>query len=62
MGRGNIYLKDKEVWLVVTACDAMLDVLPDADVVPEVDREDARRDRASYESLRSKIIAHASKR
>jgi hypothetical protein len=53
-----MYLSENEVRSCLAAIDAMLDVLPTGDNVPEVDREDATRDRAEYELLRIKLGKH----
>lgn len=53
--RCNVYLSQDELATVLSALDAMLDVLPLPDNVPDVDRADADRDRASYVLVREKL-------
>lgn len=58
MRKGNLYLSDEEVRLVLGAVDSILEALPVGDEVPEVDRADAERDRGAYQALRLKIEKH----
>ncbi len=58
MRKGNLYLSDEEVRLVLGAIDATLEALPVGDGVPEIDRADAERDRGSFQALRLKIEKH----
>lgn len=53
-----MYLSEDEVRSCLAAIDTMLEGLPTGDNVPEIDREDATRDRAEYELLRIKLAKH----
>lgn len=58
MPRGNLYLSKLETKLCLGAVEAMLESLPAGEVVPDVDRKDAERDRLAYEALRQKLADH----
>jgi len=59
MARGNMYLTDIEVRACLAAIESMLEHLPSVELVPLIDQEDTRRDRATYELLHAKLARHA---